>query len=293
MDTKIKMIKKLERQIAKELEIINLRIQEREDKLCGVCYDCEATYKLSNCVHKLCVRCVPSCNNICPFCRRHYELIRTYWEIKRDVEIIDRNDIEYPSLYDANIHSYSSLVDLLNMMANLLHGTVAQSNVIRICNKINALLGMYIYYRENVIDNMILEVKELKRQMNEHERPNNYSKTPNNWSVIPYTPQRRNQYSYHPLTPHGIVDKLLKIYSRDDIVYSAIPANQPIAPPPYNPGYIDPNTDLNTDLDSYHLQKASQQALRVKRMTEIHDEMDKLHKELRDLMQGLNMRERN
>ena len=155
MDTKIKMIKKLERQIAKELDIIKHRIQEREDKLCGVCYDCEATYKLSNCVHKLCVRCVPSCNNICPFCRRHYELIRTYWEIKRDVEIIDRNDIEYPSLYDANIHSYSSLVDLLNMMENLLNGTVAQSNVIRICNEINALLGMYIYYRENVIDNMI------------------------------------------------------------------------------------------------------------------------------------------
>ena len=107
MDTKIKMIKELERQIAKELKIIKHRIQEREDKLCGVCYDCEATYKLSNCVHKLCVRCVPSCNNICPFCRRHYELIRTYWEINRDVEILDRNDIEYQSLYDANIHSYS------------------------------------------------------------------------------------------------------------------------------------------------------------------------------------------
>ena len=72
------------------------------------------------------MRCVPSCNNIRPFCRRHYELIRTDWEIKRDVEIIDRNDIESPSLYDANIHSYSSLVDLLNMMENLLNGTVAQ-----------------------------------------------------------------------------------------------------------------------------------------------------------------------
>ena len=153
--------------------------------------------------------------------------------------------------------------------------------------------ALYLMLFSLNVAKLILEVKELKRQMNEHERPNNYSKTPNNWSVIPYTPQRRNQYSYHPLTPHGIVDKLLKIYSRDDIVYSAIPANQPIAPPPYNPGYIDPNTDLNTDLDSYHLQKASQQALRVKRMTEIHDEMDKLHKELRDLMQGLNMRERN
>ena len=41
------------------------------------------------------------------------------------------------------------------MMENLLHGTVAQSNVIRICNTIHAVLGMYIYYRENVIDNMI------------------------------------------------------------------------------------------------------------------------------------------
>ena len=44
MDTQVKMIKELERQIAKELEIITLRIQERENKLCGVCYDCEATY---------------------------------------------------------------------------------------------------------------------------------------------------------------------------------------------------------------------------------------------------------
>ena len=49
MDTKIKMIKKLERQIAKELKLIQLRISDREDKLCGVCYDCEATFKLNNC----------------------------------------------------------------------------------------------------------------------------------------------------------------------------------------------------------------------------------------------------
>ena len=104
MDREIKKIKKLERQIANELEIINLRIQEREDKLCGGCYDCEATYKLSNCVHRLCVRCVPSCNNICPFCRRHYESIKSHWDIKRDVEIIDRTDVDFPSLYKATIH---------------------------------------------------------------------------------------------------------------------------------------------------------------------------------------------
>ena len=117
MDIKIKMIKKLERQIAKELEIIKHRIQEREDKSCGVCYDCEATFNVDHCVRKLCVRCAPACNNICTFCRRPYELIKAYWEIKRDVEIIDRNDLEFPSLYDANIHSCSSLVELLNMMA--------------------------------------------------------------------------------------------------------------------------------------------------------------------------------
>ena len=46
----MKYLNKLHHKTNKELNIIKDRIQEREDKLCGVCYDEEATCKL-NCVH--------------------------------------------------------------------------------------------------------------------------------------------------------------------------------------------------------------------------------------------------
>ena len=125
------------------------------------------------------MRCVPSCNNICPFCRRHYERIKTYWEIKRDVEITDRNDIEYPSLYDANILSYSSLVDSLNMMDNLLHGTVAQSTVVRRCNKNKCFIGyVHKYYREHVIDNMIYKRQSRATELIQYNVKRHYEHLP-------------------------------------------------------------------------------------------------------------------
>ena len=64
------------------------------------------------------------------------------------------------------------------MMANLLHVTVAQSNVIRICNKINALLGMYIYYRENVIDNMIYKRQDRAKELIQYNVKRHYEHLP-------------------------------------------------------------------------------------------------------------------
>ena len=62
----MKYLDKLQNKTNKEVKIIKDRIQEREDKLCGVCYDEEATCKLK-CVHKLCSHCFPMCNGICTF----------------------------------------------------------------------------------------------------------------------------------------------------------------------------------------------------------------------------------
>ena len=73
---------------------------------------------------------------------------------------------------------YSSLVDLLNMMENLLNETVAQSNVKRICNKIKALLGMYIYYRENVIDNMIYKRQDRAKELIQYNVKRHYGHLP-------------------------------------------------------------------------------------------------------------------
>ena len=66
----MKYLNKLQNKTNKELNIIKDRIQEREDKLCGVCYDEEATCKL-NCVHKLCSNCFPMTDKR-PFCRTRY-----------------------------------------------------------------------------------------------------------------------------------------------------------------------------------------------------------------------------
>ena len=46
----------LQNKTNKELNLIKDRIQEREDKLCGVCYDEEATCKLA-CIYKSCKKC--------------------------------------------------------------------------------------------------------------------------------------------------------------------------------------------------------------------------------------------
>jgi len=63
-------IEKLEANITRHLKLIEKRQQERADKICGVCYDCEATCKL-DCVHKLCDKCYPKMDS-CPFCRKKH-----------------------------------------------------------------------------------------------------------------------------------------------------------------------------------------------------------------------------
>ena len=61
-------IEKLEASLTSNLKQIKSRQSEREDKICCVCYDGEATCKL-NCIHRLCSQCFPLCNGICTFCR--------------------------------------------------------------------------------------------------------------------------------------------------------------------------------------------------------------------------------
>ena len=83
---KVTMIKieKLEANLTSNLKQIENRRKEREDKICGVCYDCEATCKL-DCVHKLCDPCYPMMDK-CPFCRKDYKCLR-YWHIKNNCDI--------------------------------------------------------------------------------------------------------------------------------------------------------------------------------------------------------------
>ena len=61
-------IEKLEANMTRHLKQIEKIREEREDKICGICYDCEATCKL-DCVHKLCEKCYPKMDS-CPFCRK-------------------------------------------------------------------------------------------------------------------------------------------------------------------------------------------------------------------------------
>ena len=66
----MKYLNRLQIKTNKDVNIIEDRILEREDKLCGVCYDEEATCKL-NCIHKLCSNCFPMTDK-CPFYRKSY-----------------------------------------------------------------------------------------------------------------------------------------------------------------------------------------------------------------------------
>jgi hypothetical protein len=119
-------IEKLGANLTRHLKLIEKRQQERADKICGVCYDCEATCKL-NCIHKLCERCYPMMEK-CPFCRKEYKCLR-YWHIKNNCNIdINLNRGNLLSCYKSILDEISYLEDRLENYAN------DQSVVIGICN---------------------------------------------------------------------------------------------------------------------------------------------------------------
>jgi hypothetical protein len=112
---------------------------ERDDKICGVCYDCEATCKL-DCVHKLCEKCYPKMDS-CPFCRKPYIWKNHYLDILLDKEI----DIDAPRHIPLNSRT---LGHRLNRFESILDDTYQLSELLELCSKVNELVGKPIFYRE-------------------------------------------------------------------------------------------------------------------------------------------------
>ena len=145
---KVTMIKieKLEANLTSHLKQIEKRRNERDDKICGVCYDCEATCRL-DCVHKLCDRCYPMLNK-CPFCRKDYKCSR-HWHIKHNYEInlnLARRNL---------LNSYQSVIEEITYLENRLDNNANdQSVILGICGYINNMLGKHLYYRERTYNGM-------------------------------------------------------------------------------------------------------------------------------------------
>jgi hypothetical protein len=146
-------LNKLQNKTNKELNIIKDRIQEREDKLCGVCYDEEATCKL-NCVHKLCSHCFPMCNGICPFCRETYKFSYLF-KIDKDEEI--NNIDEDLGIY---VSSYELYIDLMTSIEHQIKRASSQADILNCCGKFNNLVGLYVFYREQTNNKTMFEIHE-------------------------------------------------------------------------------------------------------------------------------------
>ena len=144
IDTKfIKSLDALQSKINEHLKILEVRRQEREMKLCGVCYDRDADYQLK-CVHKLCNTCGTIVSR-CPFCRMAFYPESKYLSIEVDFPITDINLI-----FGRARPSHS---DLLNVLDTLDHYMLSYSGInhfVHICSTINNMLGRFIYYREIV-----------------------------------------------------------------------------------------------------------------------------------------------
>ena len=149
----MKYLNKLQNKTNKELNIIKDRIQEREDKLCGVCYDEEATCKL-NCVHKLCSHCFPMCNGICPFCRETYKFSYLF-KIDKDEEINDLD--EDRGIYVSSSFSY---IGLMTSIEHQIKRASSQADILNCCGKFNNLVGFYVFYREQTNNKTIFEIHE-------------------------------------------------------------------------------------------------------------------------------------
>jgi len=149
----LKYLNKLQHKTNKELNIINLRVQEREDRLRGVCYDEEATCKL-NCVHKLCSHCFPMCNGICPFCRETYKFSYLF-KIDKDEEI-DNID-EDLGIYVSSSELY---IDLMTSIEHQIKRASSQADILNCCGKFNNLVGFYAFYREQSNNKTIFRIHE-------------------------------------------------------------------------------------------------------------------------------------
>ena len=139
----------------KELNIIKDRIQEREDKLCGVCYDEEATCKL-NCVHKLCSTCFPMTDK-CPFCRKSY-ICKCLLKIDKgeEFENIDEQ-------WDVYVRNYELYRDLISSIQSRIQQANNQAEILKCCAKINELVGTHVFYREAINNKTTLKIHEHAR----------------------------------------------------------------------------------------------------------------------------------
>jgi hypothetical protein len=117
--------------------------EKTEDKLCGVCYDLEATCKL-NCVHRVCKECAERIDK-CPFCRKAY--------IHKSI---------YPNIY-YRVDSFVIIEDINERFERI---TMTQEEIIKFrykvrslhryrhterysaCLTINKLLGLHFFYSE-------------------------------------------------------------------------------------------------------------------------------------------------
>jgi len=147
MGDMMKYVRKLEVQVDRELKQIQLRKQEREDKLCGVCFNREAICKL-NCPHKLCNRCYPMLVT-CPFCRKPYTCVR-YLEIASDSIIHDINATTYVGL-----QSNMLFLEVLESISRRMNQVMNKPMILRCCDDMNSLLGGHIFYRNATTDNKI------------------------------------------------------------------------------------------------------------------------------------------
>ena len=148
----MKYLTKLENQLTQHCTIIAERRKGREDKLCGVCYDSEATCQL-NCVHKLCETCFGECE-ACPFCRTKYCMCL---QIRNDKEI-----------FNLDFFSFEMGWNSLPMTLHLIHGLVVRcmdrhddkNFILMSCTQLNFLVGCYIFYREKKGNKITYKVNE-------------------------------------------------------------------------------------------------------------------------------------
>ena len=131
------------------------RIQEREDKLCGVCYDEEATCKL-NCLYKSCSHCFPM-TDTCPFCRKSY-ICKCLWKIDKEEEFENIDE-----QWDVYVRNYELYRDLISRIQSRIERANNQAEILKCCAKINELVGTHVFYREAINNKTTLKIHEHAR----------------------------------------------------------------------------------------------------------------------------------
>ena len=116
-------------------------IQERNDKICGVCYDLEADFQLK-CIHKLCEKCSKLVNK-CPFCRMEFHTDSNYLKIDSDEPI---EDVNVP--FNRSIFNHSELLERIELLEHYILHRIGINSYVSLCSIMNEMLGRHLYYRQ-------------------------------------------------------------------------------------------------------------------------------------------------